>query len=183
MRKLGLLGSTVMLVLCLTSVLVFAQDATPEPASPAALPPQMLTALVPCTESTTGPCDLIATKVEDIVGVWKQYLLAPFFNAPEGMAYVRINVDGTFNLADSIEHSAKRETSYASGTFTFDGQELTYGAVVGAPPPCDTPPRYQMRVLKYGDKPVAIRQVVISDPCIGRTVDVSQALIWVAPNS
>ena len=181
MKKLIWLGCTMMLVLCLTSILVYAQDSTQEPVDPAALPPEMLTELVPCTDGATGPCDLIATKVEDIVGVWKQYLLAPFFNAPSGMAYVRINADGTFNLADSIEHSAKPETSYASGTFTFDGQELTYGAVVGAPPPCDTPPRYQMRILKYGDKPVALRQVVISDPCIGRTVDVSQALIWVAP--
>lgn len=173
--------STVMMIalLSLTSVLVFAQDATAEPT--AALPPEMAYSLVPCEAGVTIPCDVIATKAEDIVGVWKQYLLAPFFNAPGGMAYIRFNADGTFNLADSIENSAKPDTSYASGTFSFDGQVVTYGAVVGAPPPCDTPPQYQLRVMKYGDKPVALRYVAISDPCVGRLQDVSQALVWVAP--
>src|SRR5689334_7889680 len=108
--------------------------AAPEPIP---LPAEMEKELVPCGSGVTGPCDLIATKVEDIAGVWKQYLIGPVFNAPGGMAYIRFNADGTLNLADSIEHSAKKETSYASGTFSFDGQVVTYGAVVGAPSPCD----------------------------------------------
>ncbi len=150
---------------------------------PDALPTEMETELVPCDAGVTGPCDLIATKAEDIAGVWKQYLIGPVFNAPGGMAYIRFNADGTLNLADSIEHSAKPETSYASGTFSFDGQVVTYGAVVGAPPPCNEPPQYQLRVLKYGDKPVALRYVAINDPCVDRLRDVNQALIWVAPSS
>src|SRR5215207_1009882 len=122
-------------LLGLASGLVFAQDATLEPAPTLALPPEMENELVPCTAETVGPCDLIATTAEDIVGVWKQYLIGPVFNAPGGMAYIRFNADGTFNLADSIENSANPETSYASGTFSFEGQVVTYGAVVGAPAP------------------------------------------------
>lgn len=149
---------------------------------PVALPQEMEKELVPCTTGLTGPCDLIATKAEDIAGVWKQYLIGPVFNAPEGMAYIRFNADGTMNLADSIENSAKPETSYASGTFSFDGQVVTYGAVVGAPPPCNEPPQYQLRVLKYDGKPVALRYIAINDPCVDRLRDVNQALIWVAPS-
>jgi hypothetical protein len=180
MKRSRLFGVMTVILLCLTFVLVSAQDVTQEPMAAAALPPEMATSLVPCADGVAGPCDLIATKAEDIAGVWKQYLLAPFFNAPGGMAYIRFNADGTFNLADSIENSAKPDTSYASGTFKFDGQVVTYGAVVGAPPPCDTPPQYQLRVLMYGDKPVALRYVAISDPCVGRLLDMSQAMVWVA---
>ena len=180
--KIYRLNTIIMIVLlCFASGLVFAQDATPEPAASTPLPPEMATELVPCATGVTGPCDLIATKPEDIAGVWKQYLIGPVFNAPGGMAYIRFNTDGTLNLADSVEHSAKPETSYASGTFSFEGQVVTYGAIVGAPPPCNTPPQYQLRVLKYGDQPVALRYVAISDPCTDRLRDVSQALIWVAP--
>src|SRR5512133_3679375 len=53
-----------------------ATQAATMPAVPASasLPPSMAVALVPCASGVTGPCDLIATKAEDIVGVWKQYL-------------------------------------------------------------------------------------------------------------
>lgn len=181
--KMHRLQTVMMIVLlCFTTGLVFAQDATVEPTAAGALPPEMETALVPCGDGVTGPCDLIATSAEDIVGVWKQYLIGPVFNAPEGMAYIRFNADGTMNLANSIENTASPDTSYASGTFSFDGQLVTYGAVVGAPAPCDTPPQYQLRVLKYGDQPVALRYVAVSDPCVDRLRDVSQALVWVAPS-
>ncbi len=163
-------------------VSAYQADATIAAPEPIALPKEMEKELVPCGSEVTGPCDLIATKAEDIAGVWKQYLIGPVFNAPDGMAYIRFNSDGTMNLANSIENSAKPETSYASGTFSFDGQVVTYGAVVGAPSPCDVPPQYQLRVLKYGDKPVALRYVAINDPCVDRLRDVNQALIWVAPN-
>ena len=166
--------------ICLTAGLVLAQDATPE-ATAATLPPNMETALVPCTAESTGPCDLIATKAEDIVGVWKQYLGGPRFNAPGGMAYIRYNADGTYVIADSVENTAQPYGVYPSGTFSFDGGAFIIGPAADAPPPCDIAPRYQLRVLKYGDEPVALRYVRISDDCPGRLQDLSQALIWVAP--
>ena len=79
MKRYGLHVLTMVILLCLISGLVFAQDATAEPTAAATLPPDMETALVPCGDGVTGACDLIATKAEDIVGVWKQYLVGPRF--------------------------------------------------------------------------------------------------------
>ena len=158
--------------------LVPAQDATVEPTT--ALPASMETELVPCTEESTGPCDLIATSAEDIVGVWKQYFVNPRVNAPGGMAYMRYNADGTWVIADSIENTAQPYPGYPNGTFSFDGAEFIIGPAADAPPPCDIPPHYQLRVLKYGDQPVALRYVHISDDCPHRSQDLTQAGIWVA---
>lgn len=147
----------------------------------ATLPPSMNVALVPCGTGVTGPCDLIATKAEDIVGVWKQYLGGPQFNAPKSMAYIRYNSDRTYVIADSIENTAKPFKNYPTGTYQFDGARFIVDPVVGSP--CPGPGIFQLRVLKYGDNPVALRYVTISDPCTGRSQDLSQALIWVAPNT
>ncbi len=149
------------------------------PAS-AALPPNMAKSLVPCASGVTAPCDLIATKAEDIAGVWKQYFNNPRFNAPGGMAYIRYNADGTYIIADSIENTAKPFKSYPTGTFKFDGDQFIFSPAADAPAPCDIPPHYQMRVLKYGDKPVALRYVPISEMCPARLQDLIQALVWVA---
>jgi hypothetical protein len=167
------------ILLCFASGLVFAQDATVEPTAPA-LPASMDTALVPCAADATGPCDLIATKAEDIVGVWKQYLGGPRFNAPGGMAYIRYNADGTYVIADSIANTAQPTAPYPSGTFSFEGAQFIIGPAVGAPPPCNIAPHYQLRVLKVGDQPVALRYVPISEGCPSRIQDLSQALIWVS---
>jgi hypothetical protein len=202
MKKYGLHVLTMAIVLCLVSGLVFAQEAplpppaaatfdynrdrlqyegqavTPEPTAAPALPQAMESALVPCADSATGPCDLIATKPEDIVGVWKQYLGGPRFNAPNGMAYIRFNVDGTYVIADSVENTAQPYDSYPSGTYQFDDAQLIVDPVVGSP--CAGPGIFQLRVLKYGADPVALRYVTISDPCTGRAQDLSQALVWVS---
>src|SRR5215213_155753 len=123
------------------------QAATPLAVGPGSLPLPMESPLVPCTPGVTAPCDMIATKPEDIAGVWKQYFLDPFFKAPGGVAYIRFNADGTFNLGDSIENTAKPSQGYPSGTVTFEGHHFSFGPVTGAPPPCNIPPIYQMRVL------------------------------------
>jgi hypothetical protein len=156
---------------------------TPVMSDAPGLPPSMALALVPCTSGMTGPCDLIATKADDIVGVWKQYLGGPRFNLPDGMAYIRYNADGTYVISDSIENTANPSPNFPSGTFTFEDTEFIIGPAAGAPPPCDIPPHYQLRVLKYGDNLVALRYVPISDGCASRAQDLSQALIWVAPNA
>lgn len=183
MKQYRLLSVMIIILLCVTAVLVFAQDATSEQTASVVLPPSMDYALVPCGDGVTGPCDMIATKAEDIAGVWKQYLGNPRFNAPGGMGYIRYNADGTFVWADSIENTAQPNKGYPAGTFSFDGAEFIIGPAVGTPPPCDTPPHYQLRVLKYGDKPVALRAVKISDDCPSRAQDLTQAGIWVAPGS
>ncbi|MEO8391927.1 MAG: hypothetical protein ABI700_02950 [Chloroflexota bacterium] len=204
MKKYRLHVLAMALLLCLVSGLVFAQDAdTPpnpadvrswqawrsefdvqdaqlDPAAPPSLPTDMESALVPCGEGVTGPCDRIATKPEDITGVWKQYLGGPRFSAPSGMAYIRYNADGTYVMADSVEHTAHPFGSYPSGTYQFDGAQFIIGPAVDAPPLCTTAPHYQLRILKYGDRPVALRYVSIDDTCPGRLQDLSQALVWVS---
>jgi hypothetical protein len=151
-----------------------------EPTSVFALPATMEIALVPCGDNVTGACDLIATKPEDIVGVWKQYLGGPRFNTADGMAYIRYNADGSYVIANSVENTAQPYEGYPSGTYHFDGIQFVIGPAAGAPPPCDIPPHYQLRVLKYGDQPVALRYVSIDDRCTNRLQDLSQALVWVS---
>lgn len=175
MKTFRLFAVVVSIVLSLTVGLVLAQGVQVE-----ILPSNMESALVPCADDVTGPCDLIATSADDIVGVWKQYLNNPILNAPGGVAYIRYNADGTYNIADSIENTAAPYGNYPSGTFTFEGTQLTIAAIPGAPAPCDGPGVFQLRVLKYGDEPVALRYIPISDTCVPRLQDLSQALVWVA---
>jgi hypothetical protein len=180
MKKYRLQAVILMVLLCLSAGLVLAQDATQEPLAAAPLPPNMENSLVPCEAGVAKPCDMIATKPEDIVGVWKQYLGDPSFNASDGMAYIRYNADGTFTLADTVEHTAAPYESYPRGTFHFDGAQFVIDPVEGIPAPCDGAGNFQLRVVKYGDEPVSLRYVPISDACTPRLQDLSQALIWVA---
>jgi hypothetical protein len=182
MKKIRFYGVLIVVLLSLASVLVFAQDTPVSVQQTAgALPTSMETALVPCTADTTGPCDIIATSAEDIVGIWKQYLGNPRFNAPDGMAYVRYNADGTYVLADTVENTAQTYEPYPSGSYEFDELGFTISPAVAAPATCDTAPHYQVRVLKYGDQPVALRYIPLEETCAGRLQDFVQALVWVAP--
>lgn len=159
--------------------------ATTVPAIPTAVPllPSMLNSLVPCADGVTGPCDLVATKLDDVVGIWKQYLVDVYFNAPGGIAFTRYNADGTYNIADSIEDTAQPFKDWPTGRFSFDGTQMTLGVMAGSPAPCDGAGVYQIRVLKFGNKPVALRYIAISDTCTPRLQDLIQASVWVAPNT
>jgi hypothetical protein len=96
------------------------------------------------------------------------------------MAYIRFNADGTYVIADSVENTAQPYGIYPFGTFSFDEGEYIVNPAAGAPPPCDVAAHYQLRVLKYGDQPVALRYVPISEFCPGRLQDHVQAAVWVA---
>jgi hypothetical protein len=202
MKKYSLPIVIIAVLLCLISGLIFAQDddtplnpniahnrdqsqydgqaTTPNIMDAPDLPASMDLALVPCADGAPGPCDLIATRAEDIVGVWKQYLGGPRFHAPGGVAFIRYNVDGTYVIADSVENTAQPLKGYPSGTFSFDGAQFIIGPTVGAPAPCDVAPHYQLRVLKYGSQSVALRYIPISEACPTRLQDLSQALVWVS---
>jgi hypothetical protein len=180
--KMFRLSTILMIVLlCLAAGLVLAQDATPQPATPAALPPDMESALVPCGDGVTGPCDMIATSKKDVIGVWAQYLLMPPDNTRGSKAYIRFNADGTFVIADTIENTAQPLDGFPSGTYQFDGAKLIFDPILTAPAPCNGAGVFQARVLKYGNVPVALRYVSISDDCPFRSQDLSQAAVWVAP--
>jgi len=172
----------VIAILGLMSGLVFAQEVTVQPVSGTSLPSSMDNSLVPCVDGVETPCDVIATQAEDIVGVWQQYLLDPFFNAPAGMAFIRYNLDGTFVLADTAENTAAPYENYPRGTYHFEGAQFVIDPVEGVPEPCGGASVFQLRVVKYGEQPVALRYVPINDACVSRLQDLSQALIWVAPS-
>jgi hypothetical protein len=183
MKKYRLQAVMLIVLLCITAGLVVAQDATVEPTTATSLPPDMETALVPCGDGVTGACDLIATSMEDVVGVWAQYLLFPPDNTRGSKAYIRFNADGTLVMADSIENTAQPMEGFPSTTYRFEGTRLIFDPILSAPEPCNGAGIFQVRVLKYGDEPVALRYVPISDACTFRLVDLSQAAVWVASGS
>src|SRR5215213_8823232 len=106
----------VTLLLCLTSGVVLAQDATAEPTAEA-VPPQIpAQPMMPCPAviTATTVCDMIATKAEDMVGVWSVY-----FNAEP--KFLRFNADGTWVTGDTAEStSADVVEGYPAGTSSFD---------------------------------------------------------------
>src|SRR5215213_2849857 len=152
MKKYRIHVLTIAVLLCLISGLAFAQDAetfdyskdrvqyegqaaTLEP-TVTELVPDMEFALVPCGDGVRGPCDMVATKAEDIVGVWAQYLIFPLDNTRGSMAYIRYNADGTAVMADSIENTAQSMEGFPSTTFRFEGTRLIFDAIPSTPAPC-----------------------------------------------
>ena len=159
------------------------QFVTPEPIVAAVLPPSMENALVPCTAESTGPCDLIATSAEDIVGVWRQYLGGPRFETllPER--------HGLHSLQCRRHFRDRRQ--YRKHRATFGGLTLLARSVLMAQSsssvlrstrrrPAISLPIISFAFMMYGDQPVALRYVTISDDCPGRSQDLTQAGIWVS---
>jgi hypothetical protein len=159
----------VIVLLCLTSGLVLAQDApaAPEPVSDFAPPTE---ALMPCPAEVTAAtvCDVMATQPEDIVGVWSLY----FQSKP---AFIRFNLDGTWVLGNSLESTSDLNSAYASGPYSFDDEGVFTSVFTGAP--LDIVPqecqagRYMLRVLKVGGEPVALNHMVIADCFVNRETD------------
>jgi hypothetical protein len=138
--------------------------------------------LVPCEEGAEMmPCVVLAMQPEDIAGIWRQYLGNPMLNAPDGMGFIRYNMDGTFALADTPENTAAPYPPYPHGTYTLENGVITI-SVEGemVPPECRTA-RHELRVYRYGDQPVALHYVHIEDDCVGRRQDMSHPVVWVAP--
>ena len=185
MKVNRLLALLMMVLTCFATVVVFAQDATTQPTPEATLPPNMETALVPCGAGVTGPCEMIATSLDDIAGIWKQYLLDATWNAPNGMAFQQMFPDGSYNIADTVEHTAQPFENYPTGTsgmLHFEGATLIMEADPHAPAPFNNPAYFQVRVLKYGDQPVALHFYTLSDTNFVRQLDLTQVMVWVAPN-
>jgi hypothetical protein len=138
--------------------------------------------LVPCPEAgdEAYPCAVVVSRAEDAVGIWKQYLGRPDLMAPEGMAYQRINPDGSFVIADAPEHTAAPFGNYPYGTFAFDGGEvrLTVDAP-GVPEMCRTATQ-RWHVYRFGAQPVALLGTPIQDECPPRLQDMGLPFIWVA---
>lgn len=174
MRKYTISAVLMIVLLGLVSGLVLAQENPPmEP------PTQPLIACptIAPEDAEQHPCDLLATKAEDIVGVWTVY-----FNA--GPAFIRYNADGTWLIADTVEHTnAASAEGYPFGTFSFDENgvftSLDPNTPVQIMPDECRAGRYLLRVIKVGDQPVALNKAVLDDCFAPRRTDWAYTLLWV----
>jgi len=177
--KLFRLSTMLMIVLlCLTSGLVLAQDA-PDFTSPDPFFDPPTVALHACSvdDAELQACDMIATQPEDIVGVWTVY-----FNAAP--AFIRYTADGTWVIADTAENTAAPVEGFPSGTYSFDAD----GVFTSLDPntPVDIMPEecragnYVLHIIKVGEQPVALNHVVLEDCFAPRRTDWAYAMLWVS---
>lgn len=144
--------------------------------APAARPP-----LVACEAGKDVPCIVLATKIADIAGIWKQYLGNPALAAPGRMGYIRYSADGSFVIADTPENTRAPFKNWPSGTVSFDGPRMTL-TVKGevSLPECRTGV-YEVRVIRLGDRPVGLQYTVVDDKCVGRQADLDLVLPYAGP--
>ncbi|MCB9453076.1 MAG: hypothetical protein H6672_16695 [Anaerolineaceae bacterium] len=164
----------VLIVLCLAASAVLAQDDvdvfSPDPFFG---PPTV--ALRPCAMDAgeAQVCDMIATKSEDIVGVWLVY-----FNAEP--AYVSFNLDGTFTMGDAPDRIPGDSSVYPTGTFTIDENGVfTSSDPIDLPDGQCTDGTYIARVIKVGDQPAALSMAVRDDCFAPRRTDYAYTMLWV----
>ena len=109
---------------------------------------------------TLTPDEFIASKIEDIVGVWEQHFMS-------GVAYIQYQEDGAWKLAYSVKDLETRPMM--NGTFWFEGTVFTtkdnYGQ--GA---------YEVRVTKEGGRAVHLGFSVIEDSLHDRIRDLSAGM-------
>ncbi|MBA3867859.1 MAG: hypothetical protein H0X30_01755 [Anaerolineae bacterium] len=173
MSRIRLFGAVLMVLLCLTSAAVFAQDATAEPTAEAAPPPVPTDPLMLCPADVTATtvCDIIATKAEDMVGVWAVY----FGGKP---AFLRFNADGTWVTGNTAEStSAASVEGYPAGTSSIDadGVWTTLDTLL---PNCQSG-RYLVRVIMVGGQPVALNLALVEDCFAPRQSDYGYTLLRV----
>ncbi|PYE53178.1 hypothetical protein [Deinococcus yavapaiensis] len=153
--------------------LALAQAPTRSPAGPR--PP-----LVTCEPGKAVPCIVIASRLADIVGVWKQYLGNPLFAAQDGVGYIRYNADGSFVIADTPEHTVAPFKNWPRGTVRFDGTRalLTVEPIEGVPAECQTA-IHEMRVVRLGSRPVGLIYSQVEDNCLPRRSDLGVVLPYI----
>lgn len=140
--------------------------------------------LIPCAAGQNIPCVVLATKPDDVVGVWKQYTGNPAFAPVGNMAFLRINLDGTFALGTTVEGTRTPTAPFPYGTYRFEGSRMilsVQGVAATAMPEC-AKAVHEVRVLRLGTQPVALSYTMLEDTCKPRIADLSQAVIYVGPN-
>jgi hypothetical protein len=158
LRTMGLLVFTLMLFAACAS-------ATLEPATPTPLPPTSTPTPLPPT-ATPAPVEVIATKVEDLVGIWTTRFKGE-------AAYLQYRADGTFRIAYTVADLVSKPA--VSGTFWFEGTLFnTKDNLCGKG-------TYEVRVQKGGDKPVQLSFTVVNDLCGPPVRDLRTKSRWVEP--
>lgn len=164
--------SFMLVLLCLTSGLALAQDATLE-ATPEATPVIPSQALMPCPAQVTAAtiCDMIVTKAQDMVGVWAVY----FLGVPQ---FVRFNADGTWVYGHTAESTSTASADYPSGTSSFDadGNWVTLFTPLAT---CQSA-RYRVRIIMVGGQPVALNLGPVEDCFALRASDYGYTLLRVS---
>lgn len=140
--------------------------------------------LVPCDVGAPAvPCVVLASEPADIAGIWRQLVTRPDLQAPGGMGYQRINRDGSFVLADTIENTAAPYGAYPFGHYVFeDGIAVLTVAAEGVPPMCQRA-TVAFYVYRIGHQNVALLMVPIEDDCPPRLGDIRLPFVWVGASS
>jgi hypothetical protein len=171
--KLFRLRAVIMFVLlCITASVILGQD------NPAKPPTKPLVSCESVAMDETHPCDMMATRPEDIVGVWAVYFAAE-------PAFIRFNADGTWLIADTVEHTnAASAEGYPNGTFSFDKDgvftTLDPNTPVSIMPEECRAGHYVLRVIKVSGKPVALNHVMLEDCFVPRRTDWAYTMLWVS---
>ena len=146
----------------------------PPTATPAPLPPTATPTLVPPTATpmplppTATPeiVQVIASKVEDLVGVWG----VVFVGEP---AYMQFKADGTYRLASTV--ASLGHSPLFSGTIWFTEAGLNVKDSM-----CDGAGTYKAWVQRSADASTQLILSVISDPtCPERAQDWKKGMRWV----
>ncbi len=131
------------------------------------LAPAISVAQQPAPSPSLAPGELIASKIKDIVGIWKT-------QHKGAVAYMRYDADGTSKLAESLDDLSKG-IIIVPGTVWFEGDVLhvkdSYGQGT-----------YRVRVRKEGNTPARLTFIKIDDPNTYRSQDMAAGMTWVAPS-
>jgi hypothetical protein len=164
----------VIVLLCFTTGLVLAQEVTLEATAEVIPPPIPTEPLMPCPSDVTAAtvCDMIATKAEDMVGVWSVY-----FNAEP--AFLRFNADGTWVTGNTAESTAAASVEgFPAGTSSFD-EDGVWTTLFTPLPECQSG-RYRVRVILVGGQPVALNLALIEDCFPPRQSDYGYTMLRVS---
>ncbi|MBZ0321415.1 MAG: hypothetical protein K8L91_33695 [Anaerolineae bacterium] len=158
----------IFVLLCLSSGSVLAQDGTVAKLN---RPP-----LVACIEGEAIPCVVNVEEASQITGVWRGYI-----DGATAMGFIAFSADGSYSISADVEGEPT-----ITGTVTF-----AVGSVLFTPNDdgnmsleCATPARYEIRVLRVGEKPVALAyRLAGKDDCLARTLDFSEPALHYVDNS
>lgn len=114
-------------------------------------------ALAGCAESTTDNGEIVASRTEDIAGIW----MCTYHES--GGYYTQFNEDGTYNTAASID---ELETPFQWGPFWFEGTVFNIDGVAKS-----GLGRYEIRVRREGGEAVELFFIVVDDIWPRRAAD------------
>ncbi|WP_425146726.1 hypothetical protein [Deinococcus sp.] len=111
------------------------------------------------------------------MGVWKQYQDNPAFALAGNMGYIRFSPDGSFVLADTLEHADAPHAPFPFGRVSFENSRLVF-SVQGVPPGMPECARavYEVRVLRLGSRPVGMQYTLVEDLCKPRLAALNHVL-------